>query len=665
MVKNEIEVEIEIEGLDEYKRAVDEMTEYASKLKQKLHELAQAFKETTQEQKSFSKQLSKLSSEISEQGDEISCLSMEVISVAKTYDTAKNNASDWAKTLKQTTNSVRELQEQTNSTTDGINKMNDSIDKTSSQRDSIKLPRMDIILSAVKDGAEAIFELEESTREYRKMMANLESASVAAGYSAEVTAASYEQLYGVLGDDSSTANTLTNLQNLKINQEQLPDLINAAIGAWATYGESIPIESLSEAISETVKMGEATGAFSDLLKKADISEAEFNKTLQASADGSERMNAVMKLLTEEGLVGTGAAWQEVNKDLIDVNNSTSNLNQAFARLGEEIAPAVSAGQQVIADLLNTTLDWVEENSGAIDSFLESTAVLESASVENAQVVNETYFELGEALAEAVASMMESSSSLEQAQADNVQAMNDSFAEFVSFLQSSVDTSIVSMGTLEAETASQSASIASYFAEMIPAGLQTLVSMMESAAELFSGAWEEASAAAAANAESVSSSTFDMAGEVRSNLTDLSGEASGWGLDMVSEFASGISSNQSIASRAASAVASAVRRMLHFTVPDEGPLSDADEYGPDFMKLLSKGITDNIGLVERAAETAAGAMVIQPQTVAVGNSNSTVNRFDGISINVYGAVGQDVSELADAVMDRMQMLVTQKEVAFNG
>ena len=38
--------------------------------------------------------------------------------------------------------------------------------------------------------------------------------------------------------------------------------------------------------------------------------------------------------------------------------------------------------------------------------------------------------------------------------------------------------------------------------------------------------------------------------------------------------------------AAENVASRVRSLLHFSVPDEGPLSDADTYMPDFMKLLA-------------------------------------------------------------------------------
>jgi cell division septum initiation protein DivIVA len=40
-----------------------------------------------------------------------------------------------------------------------------------------------------------------------------------------------------------------------------------------------------------------------------------------------------------------------------------------------------------------------------------------------------------------------------------------------------------------------------------------------------------------------------------------------------------------------------------------------------------------------------------------------NTFGGITVNVYGAPGQDVDELADAVADRFETIVQQKEAVF--
>src|SRR5699024_7831987 len=63
--------------------------------------------------------------------------------------------------------------------------------------------------------------LVNETMEYNKMMGTLEIASQQAGYSAEQTAQSYNQLYAILGDQQSSATALQNLQALGLSQQDL------------------------------------------------------------------------------------------------------------------------------------------------------------------------------------------------------------------------------------------------------------------------------------------------------------------------------------------------------------------------------------------------------------------------------------------------------------
>lgn len=126
-----------------------------------------------------------------------------------------------------------------------------------------------------------------------------------AGYSAEQTEQSYKQLYGILGDEQTAATALANLQALGLSQEQLTVLTDAAIGAWATYGDSIPIDGLAEGINETVKAGAVTGTFADVLNWAGTSEDDFNAKLEKANSESERMNLVMQELASQGLAAGG------------------------------------------------------------------------------------------------------------------------------------------------------------------------------------------------------------------------------------------------------------------------------------------------------------------------------------------------------------------------
>lgn len=111
-------------------------------------------------------------------------------------------------------------------------------------------------------------------------MGRWKPSSQKAGYSAEQTEQSYKQLYGILGDEQTAATALANLQALGLSQEQLTVLTDAAIGAWATYGDSIPIDGLAEGINETVKAGAVTGTFADVLNWAGTSEDDFNAKLE-------------------------------------------------------------------------------------------------------------------------------------------------------------------------------------------------------------------------------------------------------------------------------------------------------------------------------------------------------------------------------------------------
>ena len=98
--------------------------------------------------------------------------------------------------------------------------------------------------------------------------------------------------------------------------------------------------------------------------------------------------------------------------------------------------------------------------------------------------------------------------------------------------------------------------------------------------------------------------------IRSSFNSLGSIASSayrWGADICSQMAAGVRAAARSVIAAAENVASRVRSLLHFSVPDEGPLSDADTYMPDFMKLLATGIKKNVKSVVKAVKGLAGSM----------------------------------------------------------
>lgn len=78
----------------------------------------------------------------------------------------------------------------------------------------------------------------------------------------------------------------------------------------------------------------------------------------------------------------------------------------------------------------------------------------------------------------------------------------------------------------------------------------------------------------------------------------------WGKDLIDGFVNGIKNKINAVKDAASSVANAVSRFIHFSRPDEGPLHEYEKWMPDMVKGLASGITDNSDLVAKAAESLA-------------------------------------------------------------
>lgn len=215
------------------------------------------------------------------------------------------------------------------------------------------------IVEGVSSLVDSMSQLAEETKEYQKIMGSLEVSSEKAGYSAGETADTYRQLYGVLGDDQTAATTTANLQALGFSQERLTQLTNAAIGAWATYGDSIPIDGLAESINETIQAGQVTGTFADVLNWAGTSEDDFNSRLENAADSTERANIVMEELARQGLMEAGEAWQKNNESLVESNQAAADFQDTMAQMSERISPVLTAVQEGVNLLLQSLLDMTE------------------------------------------------------------------------------------------------------------------------------------------------------------------------------------------------------------------------------------------------------------------------------------------------------------------
>ena len=129
------------------------------------------------------------------------------------------------------------------------------------------------------------------------------------------------------------------------------------------------------------------------------------------------------------------------------------------------------------------------------------------------------------------------------------------------------------------------------------------------------------------------------------ITSLPSKALQWGKDIIMGIVNGIKACISKVGDAVSSVAEKIKSFLHFSVPDEGPLTDYESWMPDFMKGLADGIEKSKSVVADAVGGVADDMVLNPNVSAsYGTAASGTSETSGVLSELIGAV----SELAESM-----------------
>lgn len=415
-----ISTRIAVDGEKEYKQQMSSVNSELKTLKTEMSLTEAEFRGQANSVEALTAKDKILRQEVEQQQEKVRALEQAVADATEAYGENDKRTDQWKQSLNRAKTELINLNDQLDDNSRYLDEAKRSSDKTSKSIDEFGKEVKDAgdklddagggmkgfiglldemkgmlvggaVVAGVKELAGAVMEVEESTREYRQILGTLETSGQAAGYAAEETTAAYERLYGILGDTQSTATTVANLQAIGLEQETLMQLIDQVTGAWATYGDSIPIDGLAESVNETIKAQQVTGTFADVLNwgtkegetfgitmresteankewndaVADCKSAEdyFNLALQQCSSDSERANLVMQAMASQGLAKTSEAWRQNNEDIVAMNEAQAKWDEAMAGLGETVAPAAEALKSFGAD----AIVWVTEKiQGAVE-----------------------------------------------------------------------------------------------------------------------------------------------------------------------------------------------------------------------------------------------------------------------------------------------------------
>ena len=221
----------------------------------------------------------------------------------------------------------------------------------------------------------------EGTREYRTEMGKLDTAFTTNGHTSEAAKSTFSELNAVLGETDTSVEAANHLAMLTDNEKDLQTWTDICTGVYATFGDSIPIESLTESANEVAKSGELTGGLVDALVWAGIGEEEFQAKLDACNSEQERQKLIMDTLNGTYKEASDQ-YKETNKDVMDANRANQQLSEAFAELGRigepiltaiktKVAEMVSAAVPKLESLIQKVKDakkWMQENKTTVDKW---------------------------------------------------------------------------------------------------------------------------------------------------------------------------------------------------------------------------------------------------------------------------------------------------------
>ena len=222
----------------------------------------------------------------------------------------------------------------------------------------------------------------EGSREYRTEMGKLEGAFQTAGHSSEVAKKTYSDLNAVLGDTGQAVEASQHLAVLAKNEKDLSTWTDICTGVYATFGESLPIEGLTEASNETAKTGILTGGLVDALNWAGISEEKFQEKLDECNNEQERQKLIMDTLNKT-YKDASDQYKETNKDVMDAQKAQEKLTDAFAEIGRVSEPILTAIKDKVAEFVSAAvphlenliqkvkdiITWVKQNGDTIDQWV--------------------------------------------------------------------------------------------------------------------------------------------------------------------------------------------------------------------------------------------------------------------------------------------------------
>lgn len=505
-----------------------------------------------------------------------------------------------------------------------------------------------------------------ATSELRSDLSKLDNNARDAGVGIDATRDAFDKFNVVSDEVDSSVEATSNLLQAGFTESNLQKAVEGLSGAYLRFPDTLKIESLADSLQETLATGKATGQFGELLDRLGIGADNFSAGLQACTSDAEKQNYALQTLADAGLMDTYNGWTENNKALVESKQASQDFQEAMAGLAEVMTPIITKITEFAAKAIESfnnlpgpvqnftlvllgivaALSPVLGIIGKLSTLLGSgglTAALGSIKagfaaagaaisgisapilivigvVTSLIAIFATLWNTNETFRNQVSSVWQQIQVTIQSAISIIQQIFQSFVELVNAIWAQWGDTIM-------QVVQNAISVVS---SVITEGLSIVQNVIKMVTSVINGDWKGAWNAAKSIVQSVVSiiknlvqSAFNALASIISSvggkitsavqsafegaisfITSLPSKAVQWGRDFIDGLASGIRNAIGAVVDAVSGVADKIASFLHFSRPDVGPLHFYEEWMPDMMSGIAKGMYDNIPIVEKAAAAVA-------------------------------------------------------------
>ena len=677
---------IGVDGEAEYRRQINQIIQQSKTLESQMKLVASQFTAATTAEERNAKTASVLSKQIEVQRDRVKLLAEQTGKAAAKYGESDEKTQKWQQALNEATATLNKMQSELRNTSSGVEELGDDMreggEKALSFGDVLKANILsELVVDGLKKMADAVkgfasgmidaaAEVKATNAQFAQTFGDLASSATkelntigdAAGILPSRLKSAYTQLYAY-----AKSSGMNSAAALKFATEAT----YAAADAAAYYDRSL--EEATEQVLAYTKGNYANDAALGFASTEATRNAQAMKSLgkeykDLDVTAGETTQVLLdQIVASQKLSG---AYGQASREMDGWENVTGNAKEAWKQFKAAVGePFLEAITPVLQDITTEFVAWTE--SVDWESFSATIASFVSSILENGEYIVSLIAGIGAGfITWNVASLINAAvTSINAFKAANEgatvaqwainAAMNANPIGIIITLVAGLVTAIITLWNTNEDFRNGVIEIWTSVKDWIAGAVESVVSWFTTAGENIRSFFTNVGTAVSDKARDIARAVRDGVQSAIDWLRELPGRAISLGLNIVKGIFNGIKNAGAwLYDKLRGWVDGVVGWIKDFFGIHSPSKVFADEVG----KFIPPGITLGVEQAMPRAMRDMGEELSALSALPMPGGGTTTN-LGGVNIVVYGAQGQDVSELADIVMARMQHGVERREAVF--